>query len=80
MDFVQLKAMAESIIATPEYVQLRNTLYYHDCSTVNELMRYGYTLDYIARLYSSRAEAAVKAIWPDYVERMNDYWRENRSW
>lgn len=80
MNIAQLKSMAAAVLETPEYIQFRNTLFGHDCSTVKSLMNQGYSLDYVARLYSSQAENAIKVIWPDYVERMNEYWRLNRAW
>lgn len=80
MNLAQLKSMAEIIMATPEYIVFHNTLFGHDCNTVNELMKLGYSLDYVARLYSSQAEQAVKVLWPDYTERMDAYWRINRAW
>lgn len=80
MNLAQLKSMAAAVLETPEYIQFHNTLFGHDCSTVESLMKAGYSLDYVARLYSNQAENAVKAIWPDYVDWMNEYWRANRAW
>lgn len=76
----QLLQLSALIIDTPEYTAFHNSLYGHDCSTVRSLLNRGYSLDYVVRLYTSQAETAVKTIWPDYQDRMDDYWRANRAW
>lgn len=76
----ELMDLAAIEISTPEYIVFHNTLFDHDCTTVESLMKRGYSLDYISRLYSNQARAAVEALWPDYVDMMDDYWYENRAW
>ena len=76
----ELMDLAAAQISTPEYIIFHNTLFDHDCTTVESLLKRGYSLDYVARLYSNQARAAVETLWPDYVDMMNRYWEENRAW
>lgn len=73
MSFSQLMYFSRVILNNSSYIQFYNALYGHDCSTVRALLRQGYSLDYVARLYTSVAESSVRAIWPDYNTRINTY-------
>ncbi len=77
----ELQLQAGFVVNTPQYIVFHNTLFGHDCSTVESLLKRGYSASYIAQLYSNQAKAAVVALWPNYQDLMNDYWRNNdRPW
>lgn len=80
MSAQQLLQLSTLVVETPEYRNFHNTLYGHDCGLVRSLLNNGYSLSYIVQRYTDQAESAVATIWPDYQERMNDYWRTYRSW
>lgn len=80
MNVTRLMDLAKAILNSPAYIEFFNTLYGHDCSTVKNLMGRGYSLGYVAQLYTNSAESAVKTLWPDYQRRINTYRQTHGGW
>lgn len=75
MKLQELQALADIVLATPEYKAFYNSLYGHDCNLVNTWIRQGYSTDVILRTYANQAESAVKTIWPDYLDKVDQFKR-----
>ncbi len=80
MSASQLLEMSDLIVAMPEYIAWHNALYGHDCYTVNNLLRQGYGVSYIADAYTRQAITATQRIWPDYLQWEETYRTWTHAW
>lgn len=80
MTVPKLLELATIVMDTPEYIAFHNCLYGHYCSTVNNLLRQGYSIDQIAEAYTQQARLSVSRIWPDYQTRLENFRNSTHAW